>query len=321
MAGNAGAHHFRRRDGFLVAGVGSPGKGDFVQGVHFLRGQGRSRAGQHHGAVAHGLKGPGVQPVYLAFQFLRHGQQFDGISQDFIVCGQGHAGGLSHFLGQVGRAWAVWGLLQLVQPRCAGYAAQIFSGVQPLGAFQGGAFAHAPDEQVGLGVHKNGLAQRVCPEVVMAHAPQAALDAAKHKGQAGKSPARQIGVYQAGPVGARARLTARGVGVIMALFAKGRVVGQQGIQRSGTDASEQARSAHDQQVVGIFPARLGHNACAIAVVDQPAGQQHAAEGRVIHIGVAGDEEHVQTVPAERVHFCCAHGHKEGLFPVRQRPGL
>ena len=215
----------------------------------------------------------------------------------------------------------VRGLLQLVQPRRAGYAAQIFTGVQPLGAFQGGAFAHAPDKQVGLGVHKNGLAKRVRPEVVMAHAPQAALDAAQNQRQTGKGPAGQVGVYQTGPVGARARLAARGVGVVMALFAKGRVVGQQGIQRASADASEQAWPAHDQKIIGVFPARLGHNARAVAVVDQPARQQNAAEGGMVHIGVAGDEEHVQTVPAKRVHFGRAHGHKEGLLLRWQRSGL
>ena len=185
--------------------------------------------------------------------------------------------------------------------------------MQPLGVLKGGVFAHTPDEQVGFGVHKNGFAQGVCPKVIVGHPAQAGLYAAKGQGQAGKSPAGQVGIDKAGPVGSRPGFAAGGIGIVMPFFAKGCVMGQQRIQRACADAGEKARPAHNQQVIGLVPAGLGHNARAKAVVDEPAGQQHTAERWVVHIGIAGDEEHVQAVPAERVHFFCAHGDKRRLL--------
>ncbi len=90
-------------------------------------------------------------------------------------------------------------------------------------------------------------------------------------------------------------------------------MGQQGIQRPGADAREQAGPAHNQQVVGSVPAGLGHQTGAETVMDQPARKQHAAERGMIHIGVAGDQQHVQSLPAQGAHFFTAHGQETRLI--------
>ena len=164
------------------------------------------------------------------------------------------------------------GSVQLVHPGRTGDAANVFPLVQALGAFDNGLFAHTPDEQVSLGIHKNGFAQGVCPEIVVGNAAQAGLNAPKNDGQAGKGPPGKVGIDQARAVGARPCLAARCIGIVVPLFAKSRVVRQQRIKRTGAHSGKQARAAHDEQIVCIFPTGLGHNAGTEAVVDQPAGQ-------------------------------------------------
>ena len=90
VACDAGTHHFRRWDSLPVARVRQPGEGEGVEIVHFFCGQRLGRAGQHHGAVAHRLKGPGVKAVYLPLQFLRQFEQLERVGQNFIVRGQGN---------------------------------------------------------------------------------------------------------------------------------------------------------------------------------------------------------------------------------------
>ena len=320
VAGDAGAQHFRRRNRLRIDGMGLPAKGQAVEFVHFRRSQGRGRRGQNQGAAVHGLKGPGVAPVHLLFQHLSQSEQLFRFVQQLLMAWQGHQRRVRQRGGRLGGSALG---VQFVKPGRAGNSGQHVRAralvpalipvlIQAAGTFQNSALAHAPDQQVSLGVHKNGAAQGVGPEIVMTDPPQGGFNAAQHQGQAGKGPARQVGVYQAGPVGPRARLAAGGVGIVMAFFTKGRVMGQQGVQGSGADAREQAGPPHGQQVVGAVPAGLGHQAGAEAVMDQPARQQHAAEGRMVHIGVAVDQQHVQFVPAQGEHFFAGHGQKAGL---------
>ena len=89
-------------------------------------------------------------------------------------------------------------------------------------------------------------------------------------------------------------------------------MGQHGVQRTGADAHEKPGTAHDQHVVGRLPAGLGHDAHTEAVGHQPAAQQHGPEGRVVHIGIAVDQQHVQFLPAQGLHLGAAHGQEAGL---------
>ena len=309
MAGDAGAQHLVGRDGLAVAGMGRAGIGQRVDLVHLFRGQGPGRRRQHQGAVAHHLLRPGVLAVHLLFQHLGQAQQLRGLGLHGLVGGQLHARQVEPFLGQIHGDVV---LVHLGQPGRAVDAVQALAFGQTAGAFQDGQLAHAVDEQVGLGVQQDGAAQAVGPEIVMGGAAQRGLDAAQDHRQAGEGLTGQVGIDQTGAVGTRAGLAAGGVGIIVALFAEGRVVGQHGVQRARADAHEKPGTAHDQQVVGRLPAGLGHDAHAETVGHQPAAQQHGPEGRVIHIGVAVDQQHVQFLPAQGLHLGAAHGQEAGL---------
>ncbi len=309
MAGDAGAQHLVGRDGLAVAGMGRAGVGQRVDLVHLFRGQGPGRGRQHQGAVAHHLLGPGVLAVHLLLQHLGQAQQLRGLGLHGLVGGQLHARQVEPFFGQVHGDVV---LVHFGQPGRAVDAVQALAFGQTAGAFQHGQLAHAVDEQVGLGVQQDGAAQAVGPEIVMGGAAQRGLDAAQDHRQAGEGLTGQVGIDQTGAVGTRAGLAAGGVGIIVALFAEGRVVGQHGVQRARADAREKPGTAHDQQVIGRLPAGLGHDAHAETVGHQPAAQQHGPEGRVVHIGVAVDQQHVQFLPAQGLHLGAAHGQEAGL---------
>ena len=309
MAGDAGAQHLVGRDGLAVAGMGRAGVGQGVDLVHLFRGQGAGRGRQHQGAVAHHLLGPGVLAVHLLLQHLGQAQQFRGFGLHGLVRGQLHARQVEPFFGQIHGDVV---LVNFGQPGRAVDAVQALAFGQTTGAFQHGQLAHAVDEQVGLGVQQDGTAQAVGPEIVMGGAAQRGLDAAQDHRQAGECLTGQVGIDQTGAVGTRTGPAAGGVGIVMALFAEGRVVGQHGVQRARADAHEKPGTAHDQQVVGRLPAGLGHDAHAEAVGHQPAAQQHGPEGRMIHIGVAVDQQHVQFLPAQGLHLGAAHGQEAGL---------
>ncbi len=294
MAGDAGAQHLVGRDGLAVAGMGRAGVGQGVDPVHLFRGQGPGRRRQHQGAVAHHLLGPGVLAVYLLFQHLGQAQQFRGLGLHGLVRGQLHARQVEPFLGQIHGDVV---LVHLGQPGRAVDAVQALAFGQTAGAFQHGQLAHAVDEQVGLGIQQDGAAQAVGPKIIMGGAAQRGLDAAQDHRQAGEGLTGQVGIDQTGAVGPGTGLAAGGVGIVVALFAEGRVVGQHGVQRAGADAHEKPGTAHDQQVVGRLPAGLGHDAHTEAVGHQPAAQQHGPEGRVVHVGIAVDQQHVQFLPA------------------------
>ena len=115
-------------------------------------------------------------------------------------------------------------LIRCGDPGCAGNVRQRFScGAAPR-RLQHGPFSHAVDQQIGLGVQQNGTAESVRPEVVMGDPAQRCLDAAQNHGKPGKRPADEIGVDDAGPIGAGSCLAARRIGVVMTFFAEGRVV-------------------------------------------------------------------------------------------------
>ena len=72
------------------------------------------------------------------------------------------------------------------------------------------------------------------------------------------------------------------------------------------------------EVVGRAPVRLRDDADAEALRFQHAADDRHAEARVIDVGVAGHDDDVAAVPAERVHLLPRHGQERG-GPEAGRP--
>ena len=129
----------------------------------------------------------------------------------------------------------------------------------------------------------------------MGEAPERGLDPARHHRHALEQPAHRVGVDHGGAVGAQTGLAAGAVVVLAARLAGGGEVVEHRIDVAGADPGEEARPAHHQEV--LVALRLGDEAGAEAGVDQGAADQGDAEGGMVDVGVAVDQQHIQLVPA------------------------
>jgi hypothetical protein len=71
----------------------------------------------------------------------------------------------------------------------------------------------------------------------------------------------------------------------------------------------------DAEGIGGFPVRLRDDADAETLRFQQAPDQRHAEAGMVDIGIAGDQDDIATVPAQRVHFLLRH-RQEGETPKR-----
>jgi hypothetical protein len=79
------------------------------------------------------------------------------------------------------------------------------------------------------------------------------------------------------------------------------------IHVAGGDAEEQPRPAQGAKGVGTLPVGLADDAHAKALrLEQSPDQRHAEAG-MVDVGVAGDENDVARIPAQRVHLGAGHG--------------
>ena len=206
MRGDAGPDHFPGRNGLAVARVGQAGVGQPVEKIHVLPAQGVGGRVQDQDAIARALEGAAAAGVGVAFQIQGGAHEQGRVGQDGLVRGQhnGGLGGVGRGVGFVGTggtgeravmgesagsgAVGVWNqagqgrggargdhqaqarqvAAGLDQGGAGKFAVLPQKGVRPFGNAQQGAFAHAADQQVGLAVLKNGTAQGVVPEIVMA---------------------------------------------------------------------------------------------------------------------------------------------------------
>lgn len=121
----------------------------------------------------------------------------------------------------------------------------------------------------------------------------------------------------------------RGVGIVAANLAISRVTVDHRVHVAGRHAPEQIGLAQGLEGLGAGPVGLGDDAHAKALRLQHATDDGHAEARVIHIGIARDQNDVAAVPAELIHLRATHGQErrraEALGPVRlvagQRLGI
>ncbi len=146
------------------------------------------------------------------------------------------------------------------------------------------------------------------------------LDRADDDRRAGVSLAAALGVDGDGAVGTLVGFGVGSVGVVGADFAVGGVAVDHRIHVAGGDAEIQRRLAERAEGVGRVPVGLANDADAIALRFQQAPDQRHAEAGVVDVGVAGDEDDVAGVPAERGHLGARHRQK-GRRAEARRPVL
>ena len=180
-------------------------------------------------------------------------------------------------------------------------------GGQPGGNLQGGRLPHAIGEDIRLGVKENGPAHLVLPIVVVGKAAQAGLQPADDNRDAAIRLPDPVGIDDGGPVGPQAGPAAGGVGVVVPALFGGGVVGYHGVDVSRADEHAQPGTAQRGERVRAAPVWLGQNSHPPALRLQNAPNDGRAEGGVVHIGVAGDEQEVIKIPPAEVHILSADG--------------
>ncbi len=155
----------------------------------------------------------------------------------------------------------------------------------------------------------------------MGQAAQRRLDAAGDDRHAGERLAGAMAVGQRGAIGTQADAAARRIGVVVADLLVGRVVVDERIHVAGADAEEQARPAKLPPRLAAMPVRLAEHGDAEAGRLQHARQDGHGEAGMIDVGVAGDEDDIDAVPAARPHLGAAGRRQRrgvALVPQRQR---
>ena len=148
----------------------------------------------------------------------------------------------------------------------------------------------------------------------MGDAPQRGLDAADDDGHAGERLPAEVAVDERGAVGPEAGVAAGGVLVLAAHLLLGGELVEHRVEVARRDAHHQPRRAHAEQVGRVAPARLGDHPDPEAAALEEAADDRAAEGGVIDVGVAVDDEHVELVPASRGHLLAGGGEEAAEIP-------
>ena len=130
-------------------------------------------------------------------------------------------------------------------------------GGQTPGDLPGGPLPHAVDQQVGLGVEEDGPADLVLPVVVVGKAAEGGLQAADDDGDVAIDLPDLVGVDDGGPVGAVPGLVAGGVGVVVAAFPGGGVVGHHGVDVAAVDEDPVPGPAQGGEGLVLPPVGLG----------------------------------------------------------------
>ena len=160
------------------------------------------------------------------------------------------------------------------------------------------ALAHAVDQQVGTAVDEDRGFERILPIVVVSEPPQRRFDAAHHHRRAGIEPFEDVGVGLDSVVGAEARRTARGVGVVAAQTFVGRIVVDHRVHGPGRHGEEEARRAELAEIAQVVaPVGLRNHRYAVTFCFEQAADDRRAESRMVDVGVAREENDVHRIPA------------------------
>ena len=184
-----------------------------------------------------------------------------------------------------------------------------FFGGQAMRHFHQGAFGVAIQQQIRFGIDQDSATHLVLPIVVMRYAAQRCFNAADDDGDIRVSLTTTLAVDQHAAVGALAPHTAWCVSVVTADFAVCGVTVDHGVHVARGHTIKQIGFAKRLKRLGTVPLGLGDDAYPEPLRFQHATNDSHAKTGVVHIGVAGDQNDVATVPAQLRHLGTAHWQK------------
>ena len=143
----------------------------------------------------------------------------------------------------------------------------------------------------------------------MGKPPERRFQPADDDGHVSVGLADAVAVDDGGTVRPQSRLASGGVEILAPAFFGGGVVGHHGVDIAGADQKAQPRPAEFFEIVGGAPVRLGEHGDEKSVLLQHPGDDGRAEGRMIHISVAGDVDKIGYLPTGFADFFGSYGQK------------
>ena len=160
------------------------------------------------------------------------------------------------------------------------------------------ALSHAVDQKVGAAFDQQRGLQLVAPVVVVGEPPQRGFDASDDDRDVGIQPFEDLRVDRHGVIGSEPSLSAGGVGVVVAQAEVGRVVVDHRVHGAPGYAEEEPRSAQFGEIAQVVaPVGLGDDRHAVALGFEQAPHDGGPEGRMVDVGIAREEDHVQLIPS------------------------
>ena len=301
VVGNGKPHLLNGRDGLLIHGMHLSHKGQVVEPVQLLPGQGAlgriynekpPLAGLHHAAAPNGV-------IFIVLELGGHGVCLF-ILQDALVGGYRHRPVYAFFriLAQKSRPPDIGNLLH-----------RHFLGKAP-GNFLGGRLSHAVHQQIRRRIKENGAAYLVVPVVIVGKAPQRRLQPADDNGgAASEGLPGPVGIHDGSPVRPTAHLTPRGIEVLVPAPLSHGVVGHHAVQVAPADEHAKSGLSHVGEGGAVVPVRLGQHRHPVALRLQKSGDKRAAEAGVVNVGVGHHHQKVVVVPLPSPHLLPAHRQK------------
>ena len=151
--------------------------------------------------------------------------------------------------------------------------------------FQQGSFSHAVNQEIRLGVQKDGVADSVGPVVVVGEPSKAGLYATDNDRYPLVCLPDFCRVGDEGPVGTFPGHASVGIGIGGAGLVVGSVVGHHGVHGPSSNEEGQPWPSQDHKVGAGLPVRLGNNAHGVALGLQQTAQEGSGKGGVVHVGV------------------------------------
>ncbi len=206
-----------------------------------------------------------------------------------------------------------------------GGTAQVFHIVQStalthgMGQLNQSPFGVTVQQNISAGINQYRAAYLIAPVIVLGDTAQTGFNTANHNRYVFVGFTAFLRINDHRTVRALTWLTMRGVGIIRTDFQIRGVFVDQRVHVAGGDTEIQIRLTQLHKVVRVVPVRLSDDTHAKALGFQQTAQHRHTKARMIHIGVATDDDHITAVPAKHIHFLARHGQKrrsaEAFSPV------
>ncbi len=164
----------------------------------------------------------------------------------------------------------------------------------------------AIQQNIGLGIDQHRAPDLVGPVVVVRDPAQRRFDTADYQRHIGVGFTAALRVDQHRTVGPFTCRCIRSIGIVGAYLAVGSVSVNHGIHIPRRDAEIEIGPAQHLERVSRHPFRLTDDADPETLRFEQAPYQGHAETRMVDISVAGDQNNVAAIPAERIHFGPRH---------------